>query len=60
MAKKMKMLVELRYDASIMHGRDKEAKDWFFNEILKKDKLILHSNEIGDEIGIIKVLEVLA
>lgn len=56
----MKMLVELRYDASIMHGRDKEAKDWFFNEILKKDKLILHSNEIGDEIGIIKVLEVLA
>jgi len=57
---KIKMLIELKYNASIMHGgnKDKEAKDWFFNEILK-DKLILHSNEIGDEIGEIKLLKIL-
>lgn len=56
------MLVELKYDAKLMHGNDKESKDWFLNHILKsrrRDELILHSNEIGDEIGTIKVLEIL-
>lgn len=57
--KKIKLLIELKYDDKIMHGgdTDKEAKDWFFGEVLK-DKLILHSNEIGDEIGTVKVLEI--
>lgn len=55
---KLEMLVELKYNAKTMHGKDKEAIDWFFNDILKKDKLILHSNEIGDEVGIIKVLKI--
>ncbi len=62
--KKIKMLIELSYDAELMHGgnRDKEAKDWFFNDILgskKKDDLIFHSNEIGDTIGEIKILKIL-
>lgn len=53
-------MVELEYDDKLMHGGDydKEAKDWFFKEILK-DKLILHSNEIGDEIGEIKTLKLI-
>ena len=60
--KKLKLEVELTYDAKLMHGGDddKEAKDWFFKRILggRKIDLILHSNEIGDEIGTIKVLKI--
>lgn len=55
--KTIKLVIELKYDAESMHGGDKdlEAKEWFFNEILKKE-LILHSNEIGDKIGTVRIL----
>ena len=52
--KKIKFEATLTYDNNIMHGNDKEAINWFYNNILK-DTLILHSNEIGDEIGTIKI-----
>ena len=55
------MFVELEYDDEIMHGTDAEAVDWFYKDILgskQKNDLILHSNEIGDEIGTIKVLDI--
>ena len=60
--KKIKMTIELKYDDKMMHGNNKESRDWFYNDILKskrKNDLVLHSNEIGDEIGTVKVLEVL-
>lgn len=56
------MTIELKYDDKMMHGNNKESRDWFYNDILKskrKNDLVLHSNEIGDEIGTVKVLEVL-
>ncbi len=59
--KKLKLEIELTYDAKIMHGKDKESIDWFYKYILKsrrKNDLVLHSNEIGDEIGTVKVLKV--
>jgi len=56
---KIKLLVELKYDDTAMHGDDDQAKEWFFKDILKQDRLILHSNEIGDEIGEVTVLEIL-
>jgi len=55
------MLVELTYDAEMMQGNNEKEKAWFFNHILKskrRNDLILHSNEVGDEIGTIKVLEI--
>ncbi len=53
------MEIELEYDDVVMHnGENNEDKAWFFEEILAKDRLILHSNEIGDEIGIVKVLQI--
>lgn len=58
----IKLIVELKYDANMMHGKDKESIDWFYNDILKtkrKNDLILHSNEIGDEVGEIKVIDIL-
>lgn len=54
---KLKMVVEFTYDANLMHGEDKESVDWFFN-LLKSEELIVHSNEIGDEIGTVRVLKI--
>ncbi len=55
---KVQMLIELDYDADLMHGGDQESKAWFRNEIMggKRGQLILHSNEIGDEIGEVRVI----
>ena len=60
--KTLKLEIELTYDAESMHGNDKDATDWFFKSILKskrKKDLILHSNEIGDEIGTVKIIKFL-
>ena len=54
----LKLTIELDYDAEIMHQDDPDAIEWFFKHILNDDLLILHSNEIGDAIGEVKVLEI--
>jgi hypothetical protein len=55
------MTIEFEYDVKTMHGDDEQAKDWFFNEILSgvKGDLSLHSNDIGDFIGTVKVLAII-
>ena len=53
----LKLEIELKYDAQIMHGNDKESIDWFNSR--RKNNLRLHSNEIGDELGKVKVIEFL-
>lgn len=61
---KIRMLVELEYDAETAHSgdKDKAAKQWFMDQVLlnktEAGRLILHSNEIGDELGTLHVLEV--
>ncbi len=55
---KLKLTIELDYDAEIMHQDDPDAIEWFFLDILQEDLLFLHSNEIGDVIGTVKVLEI--
>ena len=50
---------EVTFDDEIMYGDNTESQDWFYNEILKGEKgLLLHSNEIGDTVGEIKILEI--
>lgn len=61
--KKIKMIVELEYEDSL-EGNDQDEKDCFIDFVLKgKDaeeiNLILHSNYLGEEIGVINVLEIL-
>jgi len=56
--KKIKFEAILTYDNNIMHQNDKEAINWFYNNILK-DTLILHSNEIGDKIGAVKIKRII-
>lgn len=59
--KKLKLEIELLYNDEIVHGNNPDAIDWFYSEILKgeDEALILHSNEIGDEIGIVKVIKII-
>lgn len=62
--KKIKMIVELEYDDEIMHANEKDEIDLFYNDILMADReddecLVLFSNYLGDDIGTIKVLEML-
>lgn len=62
MMRKIKMMIELEYDADLHHGEDKSSIDWFGQSVLMNDTedggLILHSNEIGDEVGRVKTLVV--
>lgn len=57
---KVRMLIELDYDADMMHGDDTRSIAWFRNEIIsgERGQLLLHSNEIGDEVGSVRVLAV--
>ena len=56
--KKIKLLIELEYDDDVIHGDDPESIEWFKDEVLGGE-LVAWSNEIGDELGFIKVLEIL-
>ena len=57
--KTVRMVIEVDYDEKIMYGNDEEAKDWFFNSVLNNGDMVLHSNEIGDTVGEVRVLECL-
>ena len=56
--KTIKMLVELTYNNDIMHEEDADGIAWFKDEVLGGE-VVAWSNEIGDELGFIKVLEIL-
>ena len=36
---KVTLTIELEYDGDIMHGDDKDGKEWFYNEILSEDNV---------------------
>lgn len=54
--KTLNLKIELNYDDKNWHGKDREAKEWFFNEVLSEGKLELFSDEVGDMIGEVKIL----
>jgi hypothetical protein len=56
---KLKLLIELDYNAAMMHENDPEAIEWFFTDLLPGDELFLHSNEIGDTVGTVRVMDIL-
>jgi len=53
--KTIRLTIDLKYDDEIMHGDDVEAIEWFYDDILMGN-LILHSSEMGDEIGRVTVI----
>jgi hypothetical protein len=51
---RLKLTIEIEVDDEI-YNKTEEERMWMENEILVGDgSLILHSNEIGDEVGIVK------
>jgi hypothetical protein len=59
--KKIELIIELKYDEELMHDKDKDedAKEWFFDYILKGDGLYLgERGEVDDEIGTVKVIRI--
>lgn len=50
--KTIKIEGEFTYDDELFPEED---NDWFYNEILLKENLYVHSNEIGDEVGNLKI-----
>jgi hypothetical protein len=53
----IRLKVALEYDPDVMHGDDKEAVAWFYRMLLTTP-LRLISDEIGDEVGAVKVLRI--
>ena len=54
---KLRITIELDYDAKDMYGDDPKGKEWFMVDVLFKNKLELYSYEVDDFIGNVKVLE---
>jgi hypothetical protein len=49
---KIKIEVEFEVDDFwCANSKDQEERDWFWKEILPNATVILHSNEVGDEIA---------
>jgi len=58
--KTIRITAELTYDDDMMHTgyKDKQAKEWFVNEILLGETLRVYSNEICDEVGEMKIIKI--
>jgi hypothetical protein len=57
---KLKLEIEIEYDKDLMHGEDEDAIAWFHDQVLFTDeRLILYSNCIGGEIGLVKVTRII-
>ena len=56
----IRLIVDLTYDDDIMHGMEQSEIDWFHDQILTGDRgeLSLHSNDIGDTLGNVSVIEI--
>ena len=63
MQTKIRLEIELEYDPATTHGEDQAAIDWFKRDVLcyptPDGSLILHSNEIGDTVGSVRVTKFL-
>lgn len=55
--KRLSIQGTIEYDADTMHLDHPEEIQWFYYDILMDD-LIVHSNEIGDEIGILRITNI--
>lgn len=53
---KLQLIVELTYDAQLMHGNDPEAMTWFFERVLGPSaQLTLFSDALGDLVGTLQI-----
>ena len=57
--RELRLEVDFTYDEEFMHTGDSDpmAKTWF-KDLLLWEELIVHSNEVGDQIGTMKVRKI--
>lgn len=54
---RLRLTIELEYDAEMMHGYDPDSINWFMDDILGGDHLSLRdSGDLGDEVGQVRVV----
>lgn len=53
----IRLLVDLTYNADLIHGDDKEAIAGFYNVLFGSYLSLLDRGDLGDEIGSIKVIK---
>lgn len=53
----MKLIMKIELEVDENFGEDPEEKEWLFKDVLKESDLFLHSNEVGDIVGLVKVIE---
>ena len=52
--KTLHLEINLEYDPDIWYGDDPESKKFFFDDVLGGE-LLLHSQEVGETIGTVKI-----
>jgi hypothetical protein len=53
----LRITADLKYNDKIMHGDGLEEEEWFM-DLLLDEELRVYSNEIGDEIGTMRILKI--
>ena len=58
--KKLRMVIDLEYDDDLVHGGNEGFIDWWetIRSSQDEERLILHSNFIGDEIGSVEIVDI--
>jgi hypothetical protein len=55
--KTLQLSVQFTYNPELMHGEDEDSEAWFL-DLVQNEELIVHSNEIGDKIGTMRVVKI--
>ncbi len=55
---KIKLTLEIELHEAVADGADDGMLEWLENDVLSKENLYIHSNEIGDDIGKVESVKV--
>ena len=54
----LRLVIELDYDPGTMHGDEVESMEWFRDEVLGGDHLmLLDQGDLGDVVGDVRIIE---
>jgi hypothetical protein len=55
--KTIRLVIDLTYDADLIHGNDEESIDWFNRMLFGDDLQLGDFGDLGDMIGSVKVIK---
>ena len=59
MSNEIKLEITVDLSESAFTDLDKEETEWFESEVIKDNMLMLFSNEIGDELGLVTKVKII-